>query len=152
VDRVRPDDLEYYVEDGLIELRYADNNLYPLTARLSPHLALIDGEDRARRVDQLLAARSRQVWRLSAENVRLRVRLTDAEAIDSGGETLPRRPIDATNGAESSGMAAPIDLGTSNRGDVHAPPATLAGRLLSIVGPIKHRAGRLWRLLSRPRA
>ena len=72
-DRVRRDDVETYVEDGLLELVPAD--LYPLELRVDPRLATVAEGD----VYELLAERSRQAFDLLKENAALRVRLDDAE-------------------------------------------------------------------------
>ena len=76
-DRVEPDDLEYYLEDGLLGLAY--RRFYPVTFSLSPLLGVLDAGGRSSEADRLLADRSRQVFELQKENVGLRVRLNDAE-------------------------------------------------------------------------
>jgi GT2 family glycosyltransferase len=71
-DRVRRDDLETYVEDGLLELVPGD--LYPLELRVDPRLATIDQGD----VYDVLEERSRQAFDLIKENAALRTRLDEA--------------------------------------------------------------------------
>jgi GT2 family glycosyltransferase len=68
--RLRPDDLDYYVADGLLRLKYGET--YPATLELSPLLATLESADRNRQADRLLVARSRQVFELLKENTRLK--------------------------------------------------------------------------------
>lgn len=73
-DRIEPDDFAYYIEDGLLEPEYWEQ--YPIGLRVSPLLATLrddNGDDR----DALLAQRSRQVFELMRENVRVKADLLD---------------------------------------------------------------------------
>jgi GT2 family glycosyltransferase len=80
--RVRPDDLETFVADGLIELTYTE--LYPLRFSISPELGTADnGEASSQRIAQLVTERSRKLYRLLAENIRLTV---EAEERQSRGD------------------------------------------------------------------
>jgi GT2 family glycosyltransferase len=76
--RVRADDLDYYLADGLLEVRYGAS--YPVTLSVSPMLALLEGDERARRADRLLRDRAGQVFDLLKEVVRLHVRVKTVEA------------------------------------------------------------------------
>jgi GT2 family glycosyltransferase len=67
-DRARRDDLSVYVEDGLLELEYADS--YPLRLSVSPRLATVDS-GRNEEVEGLLEVYARQVSDLLGEVVRL---------------------------------------------------------------------------------
>lgn len=67
-DRVIPDDLAIYAQDGLIEVEYRDT--YPLRMSLSPQLAALAGE-RQPQIESLLEAYAGQVADLMAEVVRL---------------------------------------------------------------------------------
>jgi GT2 family glycosyltransferase len=82
-DRVRRDDLDFYAEDGLLELVPGD--LYPLDLNVSPRLALVD---QSAEVYELLGERSRQVFDLLKENAALRVRLgeQDPNALPHAGD------------------------------------------------------------------
>ena len=82
--RVRPDDLDYYVEDGLLKLGYSD--YYPIQMEISPLLGLAREGD-AGAGDRILAARGRQVFELLRDNTRLAALLREAElrAERSGG-------------------------------------------------------------------
>jgi GT2 family glycosyltransferase len=78
--RVQPDDFDYYLEDGLIDVSYPD--YFPLRMSLSPLLATIDAHERDGAADRLLALRSRQVFETQRENIRLKLRL-GAEEVTS---------------------------------------------------------------------
>ena len=75
--RLVPDDLDYFVRDGLLRLRYEESSIQ---MTISPLLAAIDDEDRAWRADGILAERARQVSQLLSENARLQALLLEAEA------------------------------------------------------------------------
>ena len=66
--RVRRDDIDYYVADGLLKLRYRD--VYPVGIELAPELAFVSGAGREA-VDRLLEQQSREVVDLLKETVRL---------------------------------------------------------------------------------
>jgi GT2 family glycosyltransferase len=73
---VRPDEFNYYFEDGLLRLTHGE--LYPLHLEISPLLAVVGGEENDRLADRLLEARSRQVFDLMKENIRFRTLLPQA--------------------------------------------------------------------------
>jgi GT2 family glycosyltransferase len=75
-DRVRRDDIDYYIEDGLLDLEYDD--AYPLRLSLSPRLAVIDG-GRGAESERMLDAHSRQVTELLREVGRLTAHVADLE-------------------------------------------------------------------------
>jgi GT2 family glycosyltransferase/SAM-dependent methyltransferase len=79
-DRIRRDDLEIYVEDGLLEVVPGD--LYPLDLRLDPNLAVDPEGD----VYEVLEERSRQVFDLLKENTQLRTRIHEAGLDGTSGE------------------------------------------------------------------
>jgi GT2 family glycosyltransferase/glycosyltransferase involved in cell wall biosynthesis len=87
--RVQSDDLKYYVEDGLLVVDY--QALYPVNFRMAPLLAVTDGDKDEGHVDRLYEARTRQVLELLKENIRLSVRIREAEfqavASSSNGAT-----------------------------------------------------------------
>jgi GT2 family glycosyltransferase len=76
-DRVRPDDIERYLEDGLLSFEYPERDLYPLTCRLAPELAVLDADHREQASDRLLLERARQVWQLSSEHVKLLLQIQE---------------------------------------------------------------------------
>jgi GT2 family glycosyltransferase len=79
-DRVRPDDFEYYLEDGLIAADYGD--YFPFEMSVSPLLATIEADFRDGTADSLLELRSRQVFETQRENLQLKLRLA-SERVDS---------------------------------------------------------------------
>lgn len=74
--RVEPDDLKYYVEDGLVKITY--RALYPLQIEISPLLALVGSEDSGKETEHLLNIRSQQVMDFMKQNIELTVRLQEA--------------------------------------------------------------------------
>lgn len=76
-DRIVPDDLTRYVEDGFISIDYSD--LYPLNVRISPLVAVVEESGEVDRTFELLGIRARQVFDLLKENTQLRVRLGELE-------------------------------------------------------------------------
>jgi GT2 family glycosyltransferase len=74
--RVVPDELQYYIEDGLFQIAYPAT--YPLVLTLAPELAVAPG-DPGRQADRLLEARAAQAYSLLKENVRLSIRAREAE-------------------------------------------------------------------------
>jgi GT2 family glycosyltransferase len=74
--RLRSDELEHYVADGMLTVRHRD--AYPIGIELSPELATLSGA-RAEHADELLAASSRQVSELLREAVRLTSRVAELE-------------------------------------------------------------------------
>jgi GT2 family glycosyltransferase len=70
-DRLRPDDVSYYIADGLLRFKYWE--LYPAALELSALLATVVDEDHDRQADRLLAVRTRQVFELLKENTRLKL-------------------------------------------------------------------------------
>ena len=73
LNRVRPDDLQYYVADGLLSLSYEGS--FPFHLSVSPLLAVVSGDSRAAESERWLAERGRQIADLTRENTRLRVEL-----------------------------------------------------------------------------
>jgi GT2 family glycosyltransferase len=78
--RVRPDDLQYYLEDGLMQLSY--QGTFPLTIEISPRLAVVDETARGSAVERLLEERAQEIADLRRENTRLILQLQSGE--DSG--------------------------------------------------------------------
>ena len=66
--RARRDDIDYYVADGLLKIRYRD--VYPVGFELAPELAFVSGAGREA-VDRLIERQSREVVDLLKETVRL---------------------------------------------------------------------------------
>jgi GT2 family glycosyltransferase len=117
-DRVEPDDLDYYLEDGLLAIAY--DRMYPVRIAISPHLAVVDTDARQQQAEKLLVERSRQVLELLKENIRLTVDLGEAElqrplwnAVAERGDQPPAVPappaVDALD-HEANLQAVPLDL------------------------------------------
>jgi GT2 family glycosyltransferase len=70
-DRVRPDEMDYYVEDGLLTVQR--QSLYPQQFSISPLLASVDSDGIERKLQEMLSMRSRQVFDLLRETTRLTV-------------------------------------------------------------------------------
>jgi GT2 family glycosyltransferase len=91
-DRVVPDDLRVYVEDGLISIAYSD--VYPLRLQISPAVAVLEENDTVDRAFELLGFRSHQVFELLKENTLLRVRLGELTGPEAEGEALRAEAAD----------------------------------------------------------
>jgi GT2 family glycosyltransferase len=79
-ERVQPDDVRCYLDDGLLRLSYEGR--YPVGLEVSPLLATLDGDTRTADLERSCLERSRQVADLLHENTRLRLEL-GARAGDS---------------------------------------------------------------------
>jgi GT2 family glycosyltransferase/SAM-dependent methyltransferase len=89
--RVKPDELDFYVEDGLLTLK--PDALYPRELTVSPLVAHFDGQDaRAAQADRLIVTRAKQVEELVAENIRLRMRLDEIEQQALWSPAAPAAP------------------------------------------------------------
>jgi cellulose synthase/poly-beta-1,6-N-acetylglucosamine synthase-like glycosyltransferase len=74
-DVVEPDDLGYYVEDGLLELEYWDQ--FPFTLKVSPLLAEVVAPAEELTAAEIATIRAHQVFELLRENAQLRLRLLE---------------------------------------------------------------------------
>jgi hypothetical protein len=107
--RVEPDDLDRFVEDGLLRLRYWD--AFPIMMEVAPELAHFHDERRGEEADRLLDAQSRRIMGLLTEVVRLTAHIADLELVangqlpaeirESGG---PREPGAPTAGVTHEGL------------------------------------------------
>jgi GT2 family glycosyltransferase len=75
--RVRPDELRYYVEDGLMAIRYQPEPPHEL--EVSPLVALVAAEQHDLAARELVNVRSRQVFELLRENIRMRLEAEEKE-------------------------------------------------------------------------
>lgn len=132
--RVQPDDIRYYLDDGLLSLSYGA--AYPLSLSVSPLLAAVSlTPGSTREVERLLNARSHQVFELLRRNDSLAARLP-----------LPAdRAVGPASG--SSATAGRFRLRRQGR------PRPLLGarneRLVSVIIPTKNGGPQLRRLLPR---
>ena len=74
-DDIEPDDLGYYIEDGLLELTYWDQ--FPIQLTVSPLLALVRTPADDGSAAELATSRARQVFELLRENAHLKTLLLD---------------------------------------------------------------------------
>jgi GT2 family glycosyltransferase len=90
-ERIRPDDLDYYRADGLLQIDYPDT--YPLRIDVSPQVATVASDGRAEESERLLDTSSRQVMGLLKETVRLTAQIADLELAEgrTGEARAPRR-------------------------------------------------------------
>jgi GT2 family glycosyltransferase len=73
MDRVHPDDLQYYLEDGLLRISYEGR--YPVCMSISPLLASLEAVERSHELDRLLREKNHQLADLERENARFRLEL-----------------------------------------------------------------------------
>jgi GT2 family glycosyltransferase len=78
--RVRPDDLQYYVEDDLLRISYEGQ--FPFNLKVSPLLASLDLANRTQALERQLREQTRELSELLRENTRLNVQLGE-QAHDS---------------------------------------------------------------------
>ena len=140
--RARRDDIDYYVADGLLKVRYRD--VYPVGLEIAPELAFVAGRDRDA-VDRLLERQSREVVDLLQETVRLTAfaaglessggaeaahpapAVTDESDAPRSAEEAHRRLLERVRDVElqihdlQSRMAAPNGIGVRAR-DSRRPP------------------------------
>ncbi len=79
-DRVRPDDVDYYLEDGLLTVTYPDmsySTFYPVHFSIDPLVGVVDQDQRMDLADHLLALRSRTIFELLRDKIRLELRLEE---------------------------------------------------------------------------
>lgn len=139
-DDVRPDDIEYYVRDGLLTLAY--DELYPVRVGLSPLLAVLDMEARRDSVERQLLRRGRQVAALLHDVVHLTAQVVDrpvdsphhragstrspaAEAGDLSDAELDARIRDIE--ARVRSLHRDLDAGTRGKGFTPAPGLAYRG-------------------------
>lgn len=147
-ERVQRDELQYYLEDGLLRLHY--QKLYPIGFEVSPLLGLHDSDDRAAEADRLLALRARQVEQLVSENTGLRIHLQEATARLAGA------PLGSPGSVATGPTAVPPDERVADpgavlicRGRTRNGQRPGSGRLVSIAIPVKNGGDHLRALLAR---
>lgn len=123
LDRVRPDDVGYYLEDGLLSVTYPNmsySDSYPVHFSISPLLGALEQDARSGQADRLITARSRQVFDLLKELTRINLSMTEVVSIDGASTGVPmpastpnpsHRPDMAWVPITSSGASATVDKG-----------------------------------------
>ena len=91
--RVRPDDLQYFLADGLLKIDHEQRLMYPLDMFVSPLLAVLREENTEVEVGQQLGARSRQVLEMMEENLRLKVQVQKAQGKDATRDCPPTEKV-----------------------------------------------------------
>ena len=107
--KVRPDDVEYYVADGLLSIVYSAR--YPMQLSASPLLAGVTVGENERQADRLLFERARQVGILLRNNLVLNVRVHEAELRVQAAEVrarLAEERLAVTTGAGTDGVAREV--------------------------------------------
>jgi GT2 family glycosyltransferase len=89
--RARRDDIDYYVADGLLKVRYRD--VYPVGFELAPELAFVSGAGREA-IDRLLEQQSREVVDLLKETVRLTALAAELGPTTTEPKMPPASPAD----------------------------------------------------------
>jgi GT2 family glycosyltransferase/SAM-dependent methyltransferase len=121
--RLVPDDLTYYAQDGLLRVTYQDS--YPARIQVEPLLAAVDLAGPPGEIDRLLESRSRQVFALQNEVTRLTAQLTElSQRLETGS-------------GHGNGRAATSSAGEQAGGGVFDPPA----ELVRLIGGEFHEAG-----------
>jgi GT2 family glycosyltransferase len=140
--RVKPDDFQYYIEDGLLNITYHD--LYPFHFELSPDLGLPATAAPSQSAERLLNTRARQVYELLRETVRLSVQVKEAEFNGSA----PAANAGPTNGREHS-PSINVQPRLVSRGEIRWMSNETNGRVVSVILPVKNGAAKLRDLLPR---
>jgi GT2 family glycosyltransferase len=130
--RVRRDEFDYYVDDGLIKLEHREQA--PLSISASPLLATVVSDTEDLSTDRLLLERARRSFEARKENIRLRVIAHELGALDS------RQAFVAGRREAPQATIAVRGTARSLHGEEAAP-------LISIVMPVKNVAPRLLELL-----
>jgi GT2 family glycosyltransferase len=112
-DRIKPDELDYYRDDGLLRFHYGE--AYPLRLEVSPEVATISSDGRDGERERLLDASSRQVLSLLKETVRLTVHaagldLEAAHVEEASPTASPRRGTGRPQHGELLDRARKIEL------------------------------------------
>jgi len=137
--KVRPDEFDYYYEDGLLKVDYRP--LYPIGLSVSPLLGVSTDGDRGGEVDRVLSFRSRQVFGLLKDNIRLNVRAQEAEYRSDLAKTAP-------NPRSSPSSHSPISSPkVIHNGHMHRLSPQSTNRIVSIILPVKNGGSKLRELL-----
>jgi GT2 family glycosyltransferase len=128
--RLRPNDFQYYLDDGLIRVEY--ESVYPLKFSFSPALGVDPSDD----LGALLNTRSRQMFRLMQENVRLTLKCGDRHR----EAPRPRDPVSVSS--QPVAFVSPGRIHTLPGADPEAP-------IVSVILPVKNGGAALTELMAR---
>ena len=122
LDRVKPDDIEHYLADGLISVQYGPS--YPVRMAISPLLATVDRETEPEdRLEQLLSIRTEELMDMRAQQIR--------GALE-GSRREPSLPLIGPMRARSGGTAEVVQ-----RGEFHSLGSSGAPRhRVSVLMPL----------------
>jgi GT2 family glycosyltransferase len=138
---LKPDDVPYYLEDGLVRLEYGP--MYPIRLCIDPHLASLQSEQYRDDGLSLIHARAGRMFELLKDNVHLRVRAVEAElqaawpASNSARKPTPHKKV----------LRQEPQL--LCEGHVHWRSNEPANQAISIILPVKNGAVQLHNLLPR---
>jgi GT2 family glycosyltransferase len=119
-DKIVPDDIGYYVEDGLFDIVYGAR--HPIQISVSPLLAGITDGQQERIADQLLYDRARQVMILLRNNIVLNVRVAEAESRMLAAEQRARALEQAVAGLQEQ-LRALTEAGSDSTEDSKDSPS-----------------------------
>ena len=119
MSRVQPDDVAYYLQDGLLQFTYEGS--FPIAITVSPRLAIIDEAVRASQSEKLLEENARHITDLRRENTRLALQVSptapkseaaqyDAVRQQLRGAVLECTPLGAKVLVVSKGDRALLDI------------------------------------------
>ncbi|HTL29779.1 MAG TPA: glycosyltransferase family 2 protein, partial [Tepidisphaeraceae bacterium] len=87
-DRVGPDDIQYYLDDKLLDLTYYAT--YPFQLSMSPDLGVLKASETHVGADEILNRRARQIFNLLRDNVRLNLSLIERNASQGNGNSAAK--------------------------------------------------------------
>jgi GT2 family glycosyltransferase len=133
LDRVKPDDIEHYLADGLISVGYGPS--YPVRMAISPLLATVDRETEPEdRLEQLLSIRTDELMDMRAQQIRGTLERSRRE---------PALPLIGPMRARSGGTAEVVQ-----RGEFHGLGSSGASRhRVSVLMPVMDAGAALRRTL-----
>lgn len=127
--KLQPDDLRYYLEDGLLRIDYSSvshDMLYPLEMQISPLLANVAPRQGAQEAGRLVRERTQQVYDLLRENAHLKAELAQAT---NGTTSVPEITIKPTDHSLLSSSKLPLSAIALDPRELPLPPQELMFRV-----------------------
>ena len=121
-EKIVPDDVGYYWQDGLFSASYGAR--YPIKLSVSPLLGGVTVGENDRLADRLLYDRSRQVMILLRNNIILNVRVQEAEARAAAAERRLAELLTPNNGGDAPAPDHAPTPGTTETAEAAAPAST----------------------------